>query len=448
MPASFAAAENVSQVNVRSDVGTIPGSAFELPAGSVTLYPNASLPVKRARIVAPAALKTLCPEKNSGNGGVNDARDLIRPPVLSEHGHRPGSRAAPPLDLLPPIEKTDRRHRPDVVVVPLRVPGADARVQDRVAEREEHLHVVIEPVMVATRDELPEERPVAGRELRIRAVGKILGAHLLPVGQRRGDREDLVGVLLVLRVRVEGGTGRPQGRARRQREGRHESPLRRRVNLCDDGIPGQHGERLPAVRIRDERRRIHRDVSGVIGVRARREVAELVRAVRVPRGQDRRRGGVAHSPRRGGIHRAVLRRVPLLREEGVVVRGLGGEEVDDGAVAGVADRFRLVGAGALRRRAFSSPCGRSSAPPRRRRRSRRRTWPCGRRRARARRPSAPASWLGCREEPPRPRRARDCRRPRAARREEPATDRGRPRRAKDAVKQEAARKTVRFIGAP
>ena len=36
----------------------------------VTESPKASLPVKDFRTSAPAAEKTLCPEKYSGNGGV------------------------------------------------------------------------------------------------------------------------------------------------------------------------------------------------------------------------------------------------------------------------------------------------------------------------------------------------------------------------------------------
>jgi hypothetical protein len=53
---------------VTSSDGTAPGSILELPAGSKP--PNRSLPVKTLRISAPAALKLLCPEEYSGNGGV------------------------------------------------------------------------------------------------------------------------------------------------------------------------------------------------------------------------------------------------------------------------------------------------------------------------------------------------------------------------------------------
>ena len=72
MPASLAASENVDQESVASLLGTAPGSTLELPAGSVTEAPNRSLCVKRLRISAPAALKLLCPDEYSGNGGVGN----------------------------------------------------------------------------------------------------------------------------------------------------------------------------------------------------------------------------------------------------------------------------------------------------------------------------------------------------------------------------------------
>ncbi len=72
MPASSAASENVDQESVTSLLGTAPGSTLELPAGSVTEAPKRSLCVKSLRIYAPAALKLLCPDEYSGNGGVGN----------------------------------------------------------------------------------------------------------------------------------------------------------------------------------------------------------------------------------------------------------------------------------------------------------------------------------------------------------------------------------------
>src|SRR5262249_61780242 len=65
-------------------LGTAPGSTFELPRGSVTDAPKRSLCVKRLRISAPAALKLLCPDEYSGNGGGGEV------------GGRGGKQVAPP----------------------------------------------------------------------------------------------------------------------------------------------------------------------------------------------------------------------------------------------------------------------------------------------------------------------------------------------------------------
>src|SRR3954447_21038233 len=70
MPAWSAASWNVRQERVTGRAGTRSGSMLELPAGKVTDAPKFSFPVKSARMVAPAALKELWPETNSGNGGV------------------------------------------------------------------------------------------------------------------------------------------------------------------------------------------------------------------------------------------------------------------------------------------------------------------------------------------------------------------------------------------
>jgi len=62
----------VAQRTVRSEAGTAPGSTRELPALKVTEAPKSSLRVNRLKISAPAALKQLCPDENSGNGGVGN----------------------------------------------------------------------------------------------------------------------------------------------------------------------------------------------------------------------------------------------------------------------------------------------------------------------------------------------------------------------------------------
>jgi hypothetical protein len=61
---------------------------------------------------------------------------------------------------------------------------ADASVEDRIAQDEEHLHVVVNCVMISCGDELREQGPVAGRLLRVRTIRPIFGNHLLLVCQR------------------------------------------------------------------------------------------------------------------------------------------------------------------------------------------------------------------------------------------------------------------------
>src|SRR6266550_1418158 len=71
-PASFAAAVKVGQESVTAVAGAIPGCTFDEPAATVAEPPKSSLPVNDLRMVAAAALKALCPEQYSGNGGVRN----------------------------------------------------------------------------------------------------------------------------------------------------------------------------------------------------------------------------------------------------------------------------------------------------------------------------------------------------------------------------------------
>src|SRR5438309_832879 len=72
MPAWSAASENVAHDSVTGVPGVRPGSTLELPAGNTTEPSNVSRPVKSFSISAPAALKLLCPDENSGKGGVGN----------------------------------------------------------------------------------------------------------------------------------------------------------------------------------------------------------------------------------------------------------------------------------------------------------------------------------------------------------------------------------------
>src|SRR5919197_1635457 len=69
MPASLDASENVGHDSVMSVAGVF-DSNFDEPALIVMLPPKVSLPLARARRLAPAAEKVECPDTYSGNGGV------------------------------------------------------------------------------------------------------------------------------------------------------------------------------------------------------------------------------------------------------------------------------------------------------------------------------------------------------------------------------------------
>lgn len=70
MPASWAAAVNVGQDRTTSLAGVMPGSITDEPAVTVTEWPKLSLPVNDFSTSAAAALKVLCHETYSANGGV------------------------------------------------------------------------------------------------------------------------------------------------------------------------------------------------------------------------------------------------------------------------------------------------------------------------------------------------------------------------------------------
>src|ERR671939_939281 len=69
-PACAAASVKVGQDKVTVLCGVQALSKLELPGANLTVPPKVGLPVKAARTAAPAALKVLCPEVNSGKGGV------------------------------------------------------------------------------------------------------------------------------------------------------------------------------------------------------------------------------------------------------------------------------------------------------------------------------------------------------------------------------------------
>jgi hypothetical protein len=171
-----------------------------------------------------------------------------------------------------------------------------------VPQGEEHLHVVVQGMVVAAGDELGEEHPVAGWKLRVGAVGEVLGRHLLHVGQSRAQRDDLVGLIDVGLRRIGGRWSGAERRTGGESEGGDQSPLRRRVHLgLELSLGIGHGKRLPPVGIDDRGRRVDRDVPGVVGVRAGVEIPDLIGPVVVPEGQGGRRGAISDSGRSRGV---------------------------------------------------------------------------------------------------------------------------------------------------
>src|SRR5260370_646501 len=75
MPAWSAASENVGNARVTSCAGVTRGSMSDEPAANVAENPNWSLPVNRCSTSAAAALNVLCPDTNSGKGGVTTLAD-------------------------------------------------------------------------------------------------------------------------------------------------------------------------------------------------------------------------------------------------------------------------------------------------------------------------------------------------------------------------------------
>src|ERR1700756_5368626 len=82
---------------------------------------------------------------------------LVWNPVPSVHGDCAFARTAPSTDLLPMEQVGDRRHRTHRIKHPLGVPTSYASVENGVGQREEHLRVLIDSVMISGRDELSEQ---------------------------------------------------------------------------------------------------------------------------------------------------------------------------------------------------------------------------------------------------------------------------------------------------
>ena len=87
------------------------------------------------------------------------------------------------------------------------------------AEREEHLDVVVQRVPVALRDGQAEAHPVAGRQFGARAVGPVFGDRFLLVAERGLHLDDAAHLVQVGRRARRGRRAGTKLRTRAQREG-------------------------------------------------------------------------------------------------------------------------------------------------------------------------------------------------------------------------------------
>jgi hypothetical protein len=74
-------------------------------------------------------------------------------------------------------------------------PCHDARVERGVREREEHLHILIERVVIARRHKLCQESPMAWRCFRVRPMFPIFGDHFLLIGEGGAELDEFFGLI-------------------------------------------------------------------------------------------------------------------------------------------------------------------------------------------------------------------------------------------------------------
>jgi hypothetical protein len=163
------------------------------------------------------------------------------------------------------------------------------------------------------------------RQLGGRPVGPILRDHLLLVVEHGAIGDDLACLLDERRRAGRGRTLHAERVVALEREGLHVLPVRRDEGLDDEAaFSVRDPERLPATDFGDEIRRIDRRVAGVVRVGPRIEVAELVRAVLMSKGEHRGAGGVADARRRRGIDARIRRVVAEIVHQPVEHRLLAG----------------------------------------------------------------------------------------------------------------------------
>ena len=213
------------------------------------------------------------------------------------------------------------------------------------------LGALVEAVAPGPADRAGEQQPVARRGLAVGAVGPVLGLDLRQVGEGGAGQQGVGDLLVQLQQRPLGRPRREELVVRGHRERGDVAPVRGQVLLDDDGAAGVGvAQRLPAERVVDLVGGVDRLVADGVGV-----TIGLVGPVGGPEGEHGRGGLVADPGRGGRVGRGVVGVVAHGRHQGPEVGRAGREQVEQGPVAGVADRLALVGVGALGRRAAQRP---------------------------------------------------------------------------------------------
>ena len=89
-------------------------------------------------------------------------------------------------------EFMDGRNRADRIIHSLDLPGQNPCIEIGIPQRKEELGIVIHCMVIARRDKLAKDGPVAGRQFGSRSISPIFRDRFLAVRQVRTDAENLL----------------------------------------------------------------------------------------------------------------------------------------------------------------------------------------------------------------------------------------------------------------
>src|SRR5258708_3621790 len=105
-------------------------------------------------------------------------------------------------------------NRANRVVGPFAVPAGNRRIEERVAECEEQLHIRASVVVVLLRNDLGEQSPMTGGRFGVRTVCPVVGNGFFRIVQAGTVAEASIGlsgiVLVLLSLGIEGGARRTE----------------------------------------------------------------------------------------------------------------------------------------------------------------------------------------------------------------------------------------------